>query len=75
MVDDVPGEEVDADGGLGGRKGTWLWRSISPLTKRSMIELLPTPLSPSRTTLYLSCERLLLLSSEGFISILYSAYY
>lgn len=75
MVEDVPGEEVDANGGLGERRGTWLWRSISPFTKRSMMELLPTPLSPRNTTLYLSCERLLLLSSEGFISILYSAYY
>ena len=49
----------------------WLWWSISPFTKRSMMELLPTPLSPSNTILYFCWLRLLLLSSDGFIIIIY----
>lgn len=67
MVDYVSAEKVDSNGGLVKNIATWFWQSIYPLTKRSIIELLPTPLSPKNTILYFCWAMLLLFNYEGFI--------
>lgn len=49
-----PADEVNTDGGLHHNQRTCFCWLIYPLTKRSIIELLPTPLSPRSTILYFS---------------------
>ena len=51
MVGDILAQEVDADGGLPGERGTLSLSSKRLLTKRSMMLVLPVLVSPRRITL------------------------
>jgi len=66
----ISAQKVNTNSGLYYEMCTWFWQSISPFTNLSIIELLPTPLSPRNTTLYFCCAILLLFNYEGFIIII-----
>lgn len=63
MDGQVAREEVYADSGLNSCRVTLEAESNSSLTKRSMMEVLPTPVSPSSTSLNLVSQRLVLSSA------------
>lgn len=58
----VPGEEIDANCRLNVDDVTLLLESNSSLMNRSMIDVLPTPISPRKTNLNFVSQRLVLYS-------------